>query len=84
MMPLNLRMYRLHRVSQVAFGWTDSHLYEFRCQEIEWGVPDHDFGSDIRDASKATLLRILEETNARPISYLYDFGDGWKHTIRIE
>lgn len=84
MAPLNLRMDRLHRVLQVAFGWTDSHLYEFRDQEIEWGVPDHDFGSDIRDASKATLLRVLGETNARAITYLYDFGDGWEHTLRID
>jgi hypothetical protein len=81
--PLNLRMDRLHRVLQVAFGWTDSHLYEFRYQDIEWGVPDYDFGSNIRDASKATLLQVLEETNARAITYLYDFGDGWEHTIRI-
>lgn len=47
------------------------------------GCPDHDFDSDIRDALKATLLRVLEETNARAITYLYDFGDGWEHTIRI-
>lgn len=81
--PLNLRMDRLHIVLQIAFGWTDSHLYEFRYQDIGWGVPDHDFGTDLRDASKATLLRVLQETNARAITYLYDFGDGWEHTIRI-
>jgi hypothetical protein len=76
-------MDRLHLVLQVAFGWTDSHLYEFRYQDIEWGVPDHDVGSDIPAASKATLLQVLQETNARAITYLYDFGDGWEHTIRI-
>lgn len=81
--PLNLRMDRLHIVLQIAFGWTDSHLYEFRYQDIGWGVPDPDFGSDIRDASRETLLKVLQETNARAITYLYDFGDGWEHTIRI-
>lgn len=81
--PLNLRMDRLHIVLQIAFGWTDSHLYEFRYQDIGWGVPDHDFGTDLRDASKATLLKVLQETNPRAITYLYDFGDGWEHTIRI-
>lgn len=47
------------------------------------GGPDHNFDSDIRDALKATLLRVLEETNARSITYLYDFGYGWEHTIQI-
>lgn len=39
MAPLKLRMDRLHRMLQVAAGWTDSHLCEFRYQETEWGVP---------------------------------------------
>lgn len=81
--PINLRMDRLHRVLQIAFGWTDSHLYEFRYQDTGWGIPDHEFDSDIRDASKATLFHILQETDAHAITYLYDFGDGWEHTIRI-
>ena len=83
--PLDLRLDRLHLVIQVAMGWTDSHLYEFRSHDIGWGIPDPDWGRDgPLDARKATLFDVLEDTGGRTLTYIYDFGDGWEHTIRIE
>ena len=46
--------------------------------------PDGGFGDEPHDAKKATLFGVLEDTGARSIGYLYDFGDGWEHTIKIE
>jgi hypothetical protein len=84
--PLGIRLDRLHLVIQVAMGWTDSHLYEFRIRDIGWGIPDPewDYRSGPLDARKATLLTVLEDTGAKTFKYLYDFGDGWQHTIKIE
>ena len=84
--PLDLRLDRLHLVLQAAMGWTNSHLYEFRIRDIGWGIldPEWDFGSGPLDARKATLLKVLQDTGAKTFKYLYDFGDGWEHTIRIE
>jgi hypothetical protein len=82
--PLDLRRDRLHLVRQAALGWTNSHLWEFRARDIGWGIPDPaewDRGSGPRDARKATLLRVIEDTGAKTLTYLYDFGDG---TIKIE
>ena len=42
--PLTLRLDRLHTVLQVAMGWTDTHLYEFRIKGIGFGIPDPDWG----------------------------------------
>ena len=42
--PLALRLDRLHTTLQVAIGWTDSHLYEFRIKSIGFGIPDPDLG----------------------------------------
>jgi hypothetical protein len=28
--------------------------------------------------------RLLEEVGTKTLRYIYDFGDGWKHTIKIE
>ena len=69
---------------QAALGWTDSHLYEIRARDIGWGIPDPDWGGGPLDARKATLAAVLDDTGAKTLRYLYDFGDGWEHTIKIE
>jgi hypothetical protein len=82
--PLTIRLDRLHLVLQAAMGWTNSHLYEIRARDIGWGVPDPDFGDGPLDARKARLGDVLEDAGVRSLKYLYDFGDGWEHSIRIE
>ncbi len=82
--PLSIRLDRLHLVLQIAIGWTNSHLWEIRARGIGWGIPDPDWGDGPLDASKATLLDVLEDTGVKSLKYLYDFGDGWEHTIKIE
>ena len=82
--PLAIRLDRLHLVIQVAMGWTDSHLYEIRAGDVGWGIPDPDWGDGPLDARKARLVDVLEDIGVKTIQYLYDFGDGWEHTIKIE
>jgi hypothetical protein len=82
--PLTIRLDRLHLVLQAAMGWTNSHLYEIRARDVGWGRPDPDFGDGPLDASKARLVDVLEDVGARSLKYLYDFGDGWEHSVRIE
>jgi hypothetical protein len=82
--PLAIRLDRLHLLLQAAMGWTDSHLYEFRARDIGWGVPDPDFGDGLLDARKARLADVVQDTGVRSLKYLYDFGDGWEHTVHIE
>jgi len=83
--PLKIRLDRLHEVVQVAMGWTNTHLYEFRAGAAGWGVPDTDgFYDGPLSAKKATLESVLDDTGARTIHYIYDFGDDWDHVIRIE
>ncbi len=36
------------------------------------------------DARKARLVDVLEDPGIKTLHYLYDFGDGWQHTIKIE
>ena len=81
--PLTIRLDRLHLVLQAALGWTDSHLYEIKAGG-GWGMPDPDFGDGPLDARKARLIDVLEDVGTKTIKYLYDFGDGWEHTIKVE
>jgi Plasmid pRiA4b ORF-3-like protein len=82
--PIGIRLDRLHAVLQAAIGWTNSHLWEFRAGDVGWGIPDPRWSDGPQDASKATLATVLEDTGAKRLTYLYDYGDGWEHTIKIE
>jgi hypothetical protein len=84
--PVTLRLDRLHLTLQAAFGWTNSHHFEFRAGEARWGIPDpvDHFGPQPIDARKARLSEIVQETGAKTIHYLYDFGDSWDHAIKLE
>ena len=82
--PFNIKLSRLHEVLQAAMGWTNSHLYEFRMRDVSFGLPDEDWGDGPIDARKVSLLSAVQDTGAKSFKYLYDFGDGWEHSIKIE
>lgn len=84
--PFDIRLDRLHLTIQAAMGWTNSHLYELRAGEVGWSTPypDADWSGDFLDARKARLGDVLEDVGTKKLVYLYDFGDGWEHTIKVE
>jgi hypothetical protein len=82
--PLDIRLDRLHEVLQAAIGWTNSHLWELRVRDIRWGTPDPDWPDSPLNAKKSTLLDVIEDTGTKTLHYMYDFGDGWEHTVKIE
>ena len=79
--PFDIRLDRLHLTIQAAMGWTNTHLYEIRARD---GIPDRDWADGPLDARKACLGDVLEDAGAKTLRYLYDFGDGWEHTIKVE
>ena len=82
--PLDIELDRLHLTLQAALGWTNSHLYEIRAKDARWGLPDPDWPDGPLDARKARLADALERAGTKTLRYLYDFGDSWEHTIKIE
>jgi Plasmid pRiA4b ORF-3-like protein len=85
-LPFDIRLDRLHLTIQAAMGWTNSHLYEIRAADVRWSTPypEEDWGGDFLDARKARLDKVIEDFGTKTMRYLYDFGDGWEHTIKIE
>ena len=77
----DIRLDRLHLAIQAAMGWTNSHLYEFRIGGAGWGEPDPD---GIYDAKTGRLSAVLVDAGRKTFSYIYDFGDGWSHTVKLE
>jgi hypothetical protein len=45
---------------------------------------DYDFGVPSRDSTRTTLAAVLAEPNFKMLRYNYDFGDDWRHTIKVE
>jgi hypothetical protein len=83
--PVTIRLDRLHLAIQAAMGWTNTHLYEIRAGDIGWGEPDEElWGGGPLDARKTRLIDVLEDIGTKTLRYIYDFGDGWDHTIKIE
>lgn len=71
--PENLTLGNLHLVIQQAMGWENRHLYRF-------DVNGKHYGPDDLDEDAITLNQVFK-TN--PISYVYDFGDWWEHTVTL-
>jgi hypothetical protein len=79
---------QLHRIIQIVMGWENYHLYEFRVgRDVVYGISyrDRDFpGTSPLPAKKATLADILVQVRNRSFRYVYDIGDDWRHTVKLE
>jgi hypothetical protein len=87
LVPADLTLEQLHDVLQLAMGWEDCHLHEFRIGKQRFGKPDpmeRAFGGP-RTASERTarLFAVLGSMRAKA-GYTYDFGDSWEHQIVVE
>jgi hypothetical protein len=82
--PDRLTFLKLHDVIQAAMGWSNAHLFEFKLGPITMSMPDDDFlpSTTQWDATHHTLLEAHLTINDTFI-YLYDFGDDWKHTLKV-
>jgi hypothetical protein len=82
--PADIKLGKLHRILQVAMGWTDAHLHAFRVRHETYGVPDPDalFDTEMKNERNVHLDRIA--AGGDTFIYEYDFGDGWEHELKTE
>lgn len=87
LVPADMTLVQLHNVLQIAMGWEDGHMHEFRVGQRRFGQPEpaDPFMRMPRTESErsARLSALLERTGAKMI-YTYDFGDSWEHCIVLE
>jgi hypothetical protein len=76
---------QFHRILQIVMGWENYHLHEFLVGTKHYGIPDPDYDDpgDVIVESKIVLSEVLPLAGAE-ISYVYDFGDNWRHLIELE
>ena len=82
-------VYQLHMAIQGAFGWGNSHLFKFCENGLEdpagYGhvFKDRDIDDLTKDAKKTSIVKAFSKAS-RINTYVYDFGDYWLHTIKLE
>jgi hypothetical protein len=75
----------LHKIIQSSMGWTNSHLHQFIKDRQFYSIPfDDGWGEDrIIDSRNFQINDLLQEEK-QTITYEYDFGDSWRHSITLE
>ena len=81
LVPGDATLAELHAIIQIAFGWNNSHLHEFRLGEARYGMASPE-DPELLD-EKAYRLADLLAAKLR-CEYEYDFGDGWEHDVVVE
>jgi len=80
---------KLHRILQVLFDWTDSHLHYFEFGELRFSnqdMSDDAVAADERLGSpyRGIVLRQFELGPGDSFAYVYDVADDWRHEIVVE
>ena len=72
----------LHGILQVAMGWEDLHLHEWRIGDSYYG-PDSDDVADEDLVDEASVLLGDVAPADSVLHYSYDMGDGWEHVVEV-
>lgn len=80
--PAGITLGGLHRVLQVAMGWTNSHRYLFHVGEKAYGEPDEEWDIEVLDSAVVTLPEAAQQHPS--FVYEYDLGDSWEHDIVVQ
>ncbi len=86
--PGGIMLDELHTVIQIAMGWEDDHLHMFRIGgQIFTGVGpggyEPEMGNGELDEAEYRLCDLIDREKTK-LSYQYDFGDSWEHTLVVE
>jgi hypothetical protein len=83
LVPLSIRLPKLHVVLLRAMGWEGGHLHEFDFPVSRFGIPDPDWPDElVMDQSRVSLSQALGSDAA--FTWTYDFGDRWVHAVKLE
>jgi hypothetical protein len=77
--PAAITLDELHEVLQLALGWTDSHLHQYRTDSAVYSMSSDDWDDEGETDERGVRLSTLPPR----FVYLYDFGDGWTHDVEV-
>ena len=88
--PYEYTFYKLHLAIQGAFGWENSHLFQFSkngfMDKINYAELHRDINDEpefvTKDARREKIKKVFVKQDH--FKYIYDFGDNWEHNIKVE
>ncbi|MFQ5844551.1 MAG: plasmid pRiA4b ORF-3 family protein [Planctomycetota bacterium] len=72
----------LHHLLQAALGWSECHLHRFVAGERSYSDPEFEL-EEAQDEWEHSLADVAPRVGDE-IHYEYDFGDDWRHLLRVE
>jgi hypothetical protein len=83
LVPAKITLPKLHDLLQLTMGWTNSHLHSFEIGDRTFGMQGTDLEElNMLNETKYTLDAVLGDSIGEFL-YEYDFGDGWRHRIKV-
>ena len=86
----NVSFYELHHIIQIAMGWFNYHLFNFRYHDYYLELPNEedemykDFSRFQKVDPRTISLKEFFISLKSKIIYTYDFGDSWEHEIELQ
>jgi len=83
--PKSANLGWLHAVIQVAMGWTNSHLHQFRLgdrivSDPTFNLDEFEGDPPVTDENTVTVGQV-GKARMPALVYEYDFGDSWNHLL---
>jgi hypothetical protein len=84
LVPLDIDLSRLHVALLWCTGWDSGHVHEFVFGPDHYGAtePGGEFPDGVQPEEDVLLSQALGRRKS--FQYLYDFGDSWWHTVKVE
>ncbi len=82
-MPVAGSLKMLHDVIQAAMGWQDYHLCHFDAADRRYGLPNSEWPEHNLAAARNIKLGALIDRGVHQLTYTYDMGDDWRHTVVV-
>jgi hypothetical protein len=83
LVPSDATLFDMHKIIQIAMGWTNSHLHQFIIDGERYSIPSEEDWEPVIDERKYRLSEITPNEQSKFV-YEYDFGDGWEHEVIVE
>lgn len=85
LVPADTTLHRLHAILHATMLWEDYHLYEFEAGSHRYGIDEPEFLDEepVIDARRTRLADVAPAVDAT-FTYVYDFGDDWRHDLVVQ